>query len=181
MCPLTGSGAEDGGLAGGGGQQGHGVAVAELQRVALFHGVVAREQGEPHALGQAGQQRLCTADNRQTDRQTEGQAGRVGSGSGSGARGEHRNIPSLTLLWAGETLMSHRAWQTSNTMNGNPLLSPRQRGYCVELHDPSPTTGKGIFSIFAFPCLWALCAGCPVSHLDVWHLIIHLILIQSKG
>lgn len=59
MKPLverepTSSGVADAGGAAGGGQDGHGVGVAELQSVAFLHGVVTRQQSELHCLRQAG-------------------------------------------------------------------------------------------------------------------------------
>lgn len=58
MQSLTSSGAADAGRAAGGGQDGQGLCVAELQSVPLFHSVVTCQQSELHHLRQTGQERL---------------------------------------------------------------------------------------------------------------------------
>lgn len=55
---LTSSRAVDAGGAGAGGQDGHGVCVAELQSISFLHSVVTRQQSKLHHLRQTGKQRL---------------------------------------------------------------------------------------------------------------------------
>lgn len=55
---LTSSRVADAGGAAGGGQDGHGVCVAELQSVSFLQSVVTRQQSELHYLRQTGQQGL---------------------------------------------------------------------------------------------------------------------------
>ena len=55
---LTSSRVADAGGAAGGGQDGHGVCVTELQSVSFLHSVVTRQKSELHHLRQTGQQRF---------------------------------------------------------------------------------------------------------------------------